>query len=1036
MDGQARGIGRRGISRREFLGAANAAALLLVLESCSLGAVARKVAGPTVPSGGTPYQQSLELLLESVRSSPDHLALRAEDAVAAKDATAIVEFVRDRVGVLPPFSLEDARSARRWGQAATLRGGEGTLRERADLLADMLTRAGFKASVQEADRPASVTVERLYAPRRVPFAPDQTRVDLAKQILGRSGVAVPSPPAQFRPPSDPVADLLGVLPASVQQARVRDGLLPDRIPVVSFDDQGKTRYAFAIGSPAVSDTAPANVHPTSDADAIRSVAITVSAVSSPALGSSTPSGRLIDLVSARWPLDQAAGRQVLVTFPPLQGPKALLQSSLGALPVRVPTLKVQAPAAAGAAANLAAGGSPITVQGDVLQPSGGGAAAPVQGPYGPLTQLSDADRRRLVGSVRSLRATANASAFPEVELEVSAIDASGAPVDGLDAAAFSVAEEGKTAGGFVLLSNAAAQRRPRVLVVYDAPFADMWPSPAAKSAFDANLVSALAALAAKTPFDVQVVSLGAQPAVGGWSPPAPAAMSTQIAAASEAADDPWRTAGGDALDQGVTAIVMVSDMDPLDADPVRVPTLQRRLVASKVPVFCVPVGQFDQATLSHLVTLSGGAQFSPASAPAQIAAGLAPLLASWTGGGYRLRYQAPSDGPAQRTVTVGLAGDPSRTAGAAYSVPSAPVPPPSFSGLYVRIEIPGVLSAFRRIAGVEATSLGRVLGPVDDPKAIAEVRAALDGITTIAIEPGGTTAAALLDDLLSAQLSIEPVRALKSARADDLLNAVKAGVRRLPVALAAMLQPAPASGGAVQSLRCAILQERSLDGSTIETHADFSVGANPVIPVTADARAAFAAALTTSTAQSVVEASIFDDSAFGRLSGRPLRAITNGDYTSLSAFLASVPAGKLSAWKAVTTLYDGYHVAVPVGGAVDAMWVVDPATGAAKAVLLDSTGGAMIRSCEGDTGELAMATMLALLAIACVFLDKVIPYECLGINVSASAMCVVQLFDGSADFTTIPALWLTWKPLPGGPWGNASVGFMLLYLSLAVANCI
>src|SRR6266568_854607 len=95
-----------GMSRREFLIAANAGALLLLLESCSLGPIGRSNASP--PPGGSARQQALRLLRDAIRASPDHLTQRSADLVAAKDDTKIVEFVRDRLGVVPvPHNLHD-----------------------------------------------------------------------------------------------------------------------------------------------------------------------------------------------------------------------------------------------------------------------------------------------------------------------------------------------------------------------------------------------------------------------------------------------------------------------------------------------------------------------------------------------------------------------------------------------------------------------------------------------------------------------------------------------------------------------------------------------------------------------------------------------------------------------------------------------------------------------------------------------------------------------------------------------------------------
>lgn len=294
----------QGMSRREFLIAANAAALLLFLESCSLGPLGRQAASPAIPAGSSTYEQAVKLLREAVRASPDHLAQRASDLLAARDATKIVEFVRDRIAVLPSFLQgDDPAPARKWGSAATLRGGQGTLRDRAELLAGMLNQAGFKAQVQAADRPPGLTVDALYKPRAAAFSPDQSRIDSATRLLRQAGFPAPAAQHPFASGPDPAAAILAALPAALQVARVRTDLLPDKVPVVVFSDAGKQRYALALGSVGIMDSPPARLV-NQDAEGIRNITFTVSALCNPALGGTTPRGKIVDLVSASWPAER------------------------------------------------------------------------------------------------------------------------------------------------------------------------------------------------------------------------------------------------------------------------------------------------------------------------------------------------------------------------------------------------------------------------------------------------------------------------------------------------------------------------------------------------------------------------------------------------------------------------------------------------------------------------------------------------------------------------------------------------------------
>src|SRR3954453_19076225 len=100
------------LTRREFLAGANAAGMVLLLEGCNLGPIGRASASPSGAAGGRAFEQALSLLRTSLPSSPDPLAARAADAVATRDASKIVEFVRSSIAVLPPlFPSDDATTA-------------------------------------------------------------------------------------------------------------------------------------------------------------------------------------------------------------------------------------------------------------------------------------------------------------------------------------------------------------------------------------------------------------------------------------------------------------------------------------------------------------------------------------------------------------------------------------------------------------------------------------------------------------------------------------------------------------------------------------------------------------------------------------------------------------------------------------------------------------------------------------------------------------------------------------------------------------
>ena len=142
------------LSRRQVLAGTSAAAFAALVAACTGRGDPRRP-GPV----GTVTERALKLLREAAEASPDHLAARAEELVEAKDANGLVALVRDRVAVIPWPANDYPEAARRWGSRATLRGAQGTPRDRAELLAWLLTRAGFAATVRVADRPAAITRE-------------------------------------------------------------------------------------------------------------------------------------------------------------------------------------------------------------------------------------------------------------------------------------------------------------------------------------------------------------------------------------------------------------------------------------------------------------------------------------------------------------------------------------------------------------------------------------------------------------------------------------------------------------------------------------------------------------------------------------------------------------------------------------------------------------------------------------------------------------------------------------------------------------
>ena len=1051
------GAPQPGITRRSFLTAVNTLALIAVLEACTgkhhpaaatgsatRSASASATAGASSASASATTDDLLTLLRKAVQASPDFLQQAAATAVASKDISTIAAFVRDRISVVPSWNKgDDPVWSRRWGSRATLRGGAGALRDRADLLVELLTAAGFNASVMQADLPSAIDLPTLYQVRAVDFEPDEALYARAVALLPAGTVLSTTTPSASSTTSDVSAGetaakaLAAAIPTALQTATVRSDLLPKFVPVVAVattpsgpsasaaSPSSALQYVFALGDLTPTTTAPSGLTTVNAETPTPGVSVTISALTNPAPGSTTPHGEIVELVTGSWLADEVFGRQVLLSFVPPGGPTGFLKGAPADQAIRVPFLHVQSELAAYAAPPIAASsppasttsfastastassdnpatfsGSPITLQGDVLSaPSGSSTSTPVpMGAYGPITALSASQLKSAIASVTTVNATAKASTFPEVELEVALTDSGGNSVDGLDAAAFSITDNGTVAPSVALMSNTASDNKPRILVIYDTTgsVAETWPSAAAKTAFEQSLATTLVSAAQQTPFDVQVLGLGTAPSPDPtkWAAPDQAELLTAFSNAGGEYSVVWGALSGGGLDQGVVAMLMVSDFQSNNETPTDIATAQRRIAAAHIPIICLTIGKPDATAISTIITLSGGTQLDPlaSTTSSALAALIKPLVAARTQNTYRLRYTAPTGGSPTHMVTVKLTGRSTPMGTAMYTAPATPATPWSFSGLYVRISVGAYDSGVRHLAGVNLDGSNYPIQALDDAAAVAETRAAIFGLTTIAIEPGTVTTAAILDDVISSLQSVQPVLALKkSATPDDIVSAgSKAGVRRVPVVLASLLRAPVADShpSAVPTMQLAILHERPGAVGGLDIRMDMPPRLNTIEPIGSDPVAAFDAALALSGTAAAAEAAGFGASAFSSLAGRPLTFLSASTRGPWDTFINALPVAEQPSWEGVlnTTYYSStQHVLVPTGATTAAFWVIDAATGAATAVLLDGSGGAFTTDggteCAPHVASTAeewidaLNLVLALLTSACIGLGG---FWCLG----------------------------------------------------------
>lgn len=1005
------------MDRRRFL-----ALLGSLLAAGALAGCANQVPLPSLlvtPGSPEPSQgpvgryEILRRLQAIIRQSPDHLGTLAATAVASKDPATIVRFVQEHVAVLPATaSGADPTTDVRWGLRGALRAGAGTLRERADLIVDLLHQAGIEGKIVSIPRPSSYPTGGLPA---TAFAPDPAAV-----------AALWDPINPTHPPIGRGADgagsradtateqLLAALPRELRTARLMAPGLPEAVPAVEFQQNGATRWAVGLGGDPLLTSKPDGLLGVSDAVVPR-VSVAVSVAFNPPAGATIDRTVLHEVLRGEWPADQVAGRQLVLGFAAPGSPVAALGQDHTTAPIRQPVLRLVAAEPLGDAVPIVMG-TYLSTAGGLVEPSPGDPSR-VIGPLGPL--LAPAAAGTGGPSVAALEGAIGAATFPEVELRLRARRADGSPVDGLAAADFQVSEGGGAQAVTVIANSAPLETR--VLVVYDTSgsVADYWPSPARRTAFEATLSKAIGDAAAAHPFVVQVIGVGDRARDDQWAKPDPTVLGAAFGAAASNSDV-WLTLGQSVPASGAAAVLLISDNQASDL-PADIPGFRRTLRASGVPVACLPIGAVNAATTGLIVADGGGPRLD-ATAPdlaARLGAFIGDHVTSAAATNYRLRYRAPDGGPDKRAVSIAIAGSTATALQLSYTVPAEAdrAAPTGIAGVYLTVRV-GDRESRRRLGGVRVSARGT---PADtaDAAAITEAMVALNGIHTIGFEPASSTTAHLLDDVISAALTAEPVEAAWAAGPAAIVTA-GAGWRRVPATLAWLADAVPGGTGAPAApdgLRVTILTDRIGPAGLVQL-SDVVPVLNRAVGTGSDPVAAFRAALRATIGASIRESEVFGASAVEQLGSADLVVVPASTTIDIVKTWSPAQRARLAP---MVDEYADFHRLLPASGDIAAMWVVDPDTGSATAVGADGRGGgSALPDCLTPSGggeALEFITVsIALISAACLAVGGDPSIGCVGADVFGAVSAGLAVFTAPPD-------------IPGSAFGAFSYG-----AGLAAAN--
>lgn len=902
----------------------------LLVHLALLGALAcaEGAQGPAAPPGD-PARATLQAwtrLREALRASPDHLPERAADLVVAGDPAALFEFVRDRIGTVPPSegSLADALTRVRWGVRGTLRGGAGTPREKADLLADLYRQAGFEAEVVRG-RPDPAKVDGAALLMRVPdrhFRPDLPD-DEAERLRAAAGGDAP-PLADPDPEQRRARDLAAALDAQLPPAGAAafDFGLPDAFPLVRVRVDGAWVHAnpSVPGLPFGDPGTVGEPVGTTLADAPEAVRVKVEGSHA-----DRPFERFT-LAEGQWTAEEVTGRTVSLVFVPPARPEDVTALKVRDASAFVPVLRVSGPGLdrAGSEA-LSRVGTPVTRSGEVIEIVGDAALLDGEPLPDPGTDPA------ILASVASARASASAGAFPRIRVRVGALGPDGRNVPRLGVEAFEVREDGVPVP-FALRRSEAPP--PRIAMLFDQ-------SGSVPEAFRGAGAAALAQDLATRAFAwdpgtrirVATVSAGARWAAETWATTADEAAVQAAWLAGPGAVNPgseiW-TAVFDAGRIGATLVVVLTDGVSTDAFD---PGLHGNAFASGPPVVAVGVGEPDGEWLRAVAALTGGLWLPPAE-PAEVADGIFDFLQGRSVEAYELAYPAPREGPPSRQVQV-LVDRGRVAASTSYEVPPDPVPGPVLSGVHLTLRVGG-REVVRTLAGFGGDF---VSGPVTVAAAdLQDVESLLFGRVTLRVEGPAPTPSVFLDDLLTERIEAIPLLSALAARDDAAVReAYHAGFQvTSPRQWLLAGIPAPASPDAVSfdtGLRAVLLVEKSPPGDPRLIQSDLF----PLMRWTTVARDPLATRTATIEAGArlaVAESDLFPDATLSRLAGRALRRVDGGD-------LGEGPVAEALSLAAKPFRSD-WWILMPEEGPGDAFWAVHKASGSLMGVLADGSGGGVV----------------------------------------------------------------------------------------------
>lgn len=911
-------------------------------------------------SGGNPEKVQgdlnafdlLRILREGTRKSPDFLAARYKELVESKNPDKIFEWVRDHIQTLPneisskriPKNGKILDTPLRWGIDGMLRYGAGTFYEKAALLQKMLAEAGFQAEMRKGDFDIdAVGWEKVFFTKsKATFRPDvpQKIIDgaLKKQQKRKTIKTVDLNDKAFQ---DTLSRVMENLPSDLEFPDMDWKSITETMFEVELLGGAQKKVALNpnIATAKKGDTflLKKGVQ-TSYKESFDNVSVSLS------MAHSESPYEPVAFAQGEVPMNKLFQSQLKIAFKSSLDTKSLLRATRKMVRSFTPVIHLQGVRVTDDDMKAYTfWGKSLDLNGDILEVKDDQLL--VNGQVPEMHGENPAQRAKVAALGEP---SLHLNSFPHVELHFNPLDDAGNIVEDLETLDFSLTENGEIAP-FRVTKN--KEKAPNILLLldYSGSIPSSFREDGAAELVD-KLVAKTQTLLPNATFKIAIFDKDRVVSKSVWNKNKDGLLQAvkDIKRAKSSGSDLWKVLTAANNNFGADMVVFITDGVATDklTDSLLI-DLKAGCPAVLIGVGKNPKIDVLQIMAAHTKGIAEKAENHEEAVgfvydfinknPKQIP--------------YKIAYTSHFGEPVQRKVALHIRDKKNIRAEASYDAPEKRpgTIAPCWSGIYLTLSYKHE-TIERCLAGlslVEREAEGPVL-----PTHIEDVEAALFGDYSLNIEGSEPTIAVLMDEVIQARLSYEPLAKALDKSEEDMVNALKQGILSFPHRYFGMNAPFASDIGEdyvifPSGIKATLhgFRPRPGDGLMINTIDILPLSTHRTLHK--DPKIAFRKTLERSLMHMNLEAKNSTTSSFAILSEKEL-TIKNAEEISL--LLRDLSSEKNSmAWKQLRQMVkyagpsrDGAALyCLSKDGTNDAYMLLDANTGNAFSVLYNGTGGAI-----------------------------------------------------------------------------------------------